>query len=229
MREPARRCAPREREQEDDYVGSCISCSAVWVLLLAEFGAAQTEEVGTLRGQLWLVSNANLSATRPVPQAAPDATFVTRHVSFAMTPPCCGSVLKNVNNTVEGFLGSAHPDAVPPVKDLAFSGLYNSVVGAVVDANTSVGNSTAGSYSTYGNTCGLRGEFSSLTDSKIVIAHDCGVSLWIDDVRIPGFTEGCDSSFLQGYQFPGLTGAHKIELLYVNRNGPGSLSFSPKM
>lgn len=207
------------------------SLSAVFgFLLLAGFsGAAQAEEVGTLRGQLWLVSSTNLNATRPVPQAAPDATFVTRHVSFAMTAPCCGTVLQNVNNTVEGFLASAHPDSVPPVKDLVFSGLYNSVVGSVVDADTPVGNSTSGSYGTYGYYMRLEGTIQLANGQQIVIAHDCGVSLWIDDVRIAGFTDGCDSSYIQGYQFPGLTGAHKIELLYVNRNGPGSLSFSPKM
>ena len=85
-----------------------------------------------------------------MPVTAPDATFVTRHVSFAMSAPYIGGNFKNANNTVESFLASAHPDAVPPVRDLAFSGLYNSVVGAVVDRNTPVVNSTAGSTGTYG-------------------------------------------------------------------------------
>ena len=198
-------------------------------LLLAGFsGAAQAEEA--LRGQLWLVSNANLNATRPVPQAAPDATFLTQHVSFAMSAPCCGvTVINNVNNTVEGLLASAHPDSVPPVIDLAFSGLYNSVVGAVVDANTPVVNSTTTSYGTYGYYMRLAGTIQLTNGQVIVIAHDCGVSLWIDDVRVPGLTDGCDSGLIQGTHFTGLTGAHKIELLYINRNGPGFLSFSPKM
>ena len=92
-------------------------------LLLAGFCGAAQAEVGTLRGQLWLVSNTNLNATRPVPQAAPDATFVTRHVSFAMSAPYPdGTGSNNVNNTVESFLDSAHPDAAPPVKSLTFSG-----------------------------------------------------------------------------------------------------------
>ena len=117
-------------------------------LLLAGFsGAAQAEDY--LRGKLWLVSNTNLKATRPVPTAAPDATFLTRHVSFAMTGALSGGV-NNVNNTVESFLASLHPDRVPPVESLAFSGLYNSAVGAVVDANTPVVNSTAASCGTYG-------------------------------------------------------------------------------
>jgi hypothetical protein len=88
-------------------------------LLFAGFSdAAQAEEVGTLRGQLWLVSNAGgLNATLPVPKAAPDATFITRHVSFEMTAPYPGRTgINNVNNTVESFLGSAHPDAVPPLR-----------------------------------------------------------------------------------------------------------------
>ena len=58
-------------------------------LLLGEFsGAAQAQVLPDLRGKLWLVSNANnLNAKRPVPEAAPDATLVTRHVSFEMTGP----------------------------------------------------------------------------------------------------------------------------------------------
>ena len=127
-------------------------------LLLAGFSGAAQAEVGTLRGKLWLVSNTNLNATRPVPGAAPDATFLTRHVSFDMTAPAptC-TVCTNVNNTVESFLDSAHPDRVPPVEDLAFSGLFNSLVGAVVDGNTSVVNSTAGSNGTYGTYMTLEG------------------------------------------------------------------------
>ena len=105
-------------------------------LLLAGFsGATQAQELPALRGKLWLVSNAGgLIAKRPVPVAVPDATFVTRHVSFEMTAPYpTGTAqMMNVNNTVEGFLASAHPDRVPPVEDLAFSGSYNSAVGAVV-------------------------------------------------------------------------------------------------
>ena len=143
-----------------------------------------------MRGQLWLVSNTNLNATRPVPAAAPDATFVTRHVSFAVSAPCCGETgLSNANNTVEGFLASAHPWWVPPVEDLVFSGLYNSVVGAVVDANTPVVNSTAASNGTYGTYMRLEGTIQLATGQNIVIAHDNGVALWIDGVRIPGFTD----------------------------------------
>ena len=58
-------------------------------LLLAEFsGAAQAQELPVLRGKLWLASTTGgLNATRPVPVAAPDATFLTRHVSFDMTAP----------------------------------------------------------------------------------------------------------------------------------------------
>ena len=108
---------------------------------------------GALRLRFWVMCgetygwspSLSLNATRPVPVAAPDATFVTRHVSFEMSAPYHWWQLKNVNNTVESFLASAHPWWVPPVKDLAFSGLYNSVVGAVVDGNTPVVNSTAGS------------------------------------------------------------------------------------
>jgi hypothetical protein len=161
-------------------------------LLLAGFSeAAQAEEVGTLRGKLWLVPNANLNATLPVPKAAPDATFVTRHVSFAMTAPCCGlTYLNNVNNTVAGFLARAHPDAVPPVKDLAFSGLYNSVVGAVVDGNTPVVNGTASSCpnvppnGNYGTYMTLEGTIQLTNGQVIRITHDDGVSLWIDGVRM---------------------------------------------
>ena len=201
-------------------------------LLLGEFsGAAQAQDLPVLRGKLWLVSNTSLNATRPVPVAAPDATFVTRHVSFDMTAavPAC-TVCNNVNNTVESFLASAHPDRVPPVRDLAFSGLYNSVVGAVVDGNTPVVNSTAGSNGTYGTYMRLEGTIQLTNGSIYIIAHDDGVSLWIDDVRIPGFSDGGgDTVALQAYTFTGLTGAHKIELIYVNALAAGFLSFSPKL
>jgi hypothetical protein len=166
--------------------------------------------------------------TRPVPAAAPDATFLTRHVSFEMTGACCGD-LNNVNNTVEGFLSSGHPDAVPPVKDLAFSGLYNSVVGDVVDANTPVVNSTTTSYGTYGYYMRLEGTIQLANGQVVAVAHDSGVSLWIDSVRMPGLNDRGNVAAFDGFHFTGLTGAHKIELLYVNQNGPGMLSFSPKM
>ena len=200
-------------------------------LLLGEFsGATQAQVLPALRGKLWLVSNAGLIAKRPVPEAAPDATFVTRHVSFAVTVPCCGAtVFNNVNNTVERFLASAHPDSEPPVKDLAFSGLYNSVVGAVVDGNTPVGNSTAASYGTYGYYMRLEGTIQLTNGQVITITHDDGVSLWIDGAKVPGFFAGDTGARADTIVFTGLTGAHKIELLHVNRNGPGFLSFSPKM
>jgi hypothetical protein len=201
-------------------------------LLLGEFsGAAQAEEVGTFRGQLWLVSNAGgLIAKLPVPQAAPDATFVTRHVSFAVTATALGGTgISNVNNSVEGFLASAHPDAVSPVKDLAFSGLYNSVVGAVVDANTPVVNSTAGSNGTYGTYMRLEGTIQLTNGQEIEITHDDGVSLWIDGVKVSGFFDGITGPRADFTFFTGLTGLHKIELIYANSWASGILSFSPKM
>jgi hypothetical protein len=199
-------------------------------LLLSELsGAAQAEEVGTFRGQLWLVSNTNLNATRPVPQAAPNATFLTRHVSFEMTATAGCTVCNNVNNSVESFLASAHPDSVPPVKDLAFSGLYNSAVGAVVDSDTPVVNSTAGNCGTYGTYMTFEGRIQLTNGQQVAIAHDNGVSLWIDGVRIPGFSDGANSVALEWYNFTGLTGVHRIELIYVNTCGPGYLSFTAKM
>jgi hypothetical protein len=144
-------------------------------LLVGFSVAAQAQEPPFLRGQLWLVSNAGgLIAKRPVPTAAPDATFVTRHVSFEMTAPSGGS---NVNNSIEGFLSSAHPWWVPPVEGLAFSGLYNSAVGAVVDANTPVVNSTSTSRGTYGTYMRIAGTIQLTQGQYIWIAHDNGVSL----------------------------------------------------
>ena len=203
-----------------------------FLLLMGFSGAAQAQEPPFLRGKLWLVSNTNLNATRPVPQAAPDATFVTRHVSFDMSAPHATTPgINNVDNTVEGFLASAHPWWVPPVEDLAFSGLYNSAVGAVVDGTTPVQNSTATSAScgTYGTYMTLEGTIQLTNGQYIYIAHDEGVSLWIDGVRIPNFTDRGLTVALEAYIFPGLTGAHKIELIYVNACGPGFLSFSPEM
>jgi hypothetical protein len=200
-------------------------------LLLGEFsGATQAQEPPFLRGKLWLVSNTNLNATRPVPAAAPDATFVTRHVSFAMSAPFTGSTgLNNVNNSVEGFLSSLHPWWVPPVEDLAFSGLYNSAVGAVVDANTQVVNSTTSSCGTYGTYMTLEGTIQLTNGQNVVIAHDNGASLWIDGVRAPGFSWRVGTVGFEAYVFTGLTGAHRIELIYENDCGPGMLSFSPMM
>jgi hypothetical protein len=199
-------------------------------LLLGEFSGATQAEV--LHGRLWLVSNTNLNATRPLPQAAPDATFVTRHVSFDMSAPHATTPgINNVDNSVEGFLASSHPDRVPPVEDLAFSGLYNSAVGAVVDGDTPVQNSTPTSAScgTYGTYMTLEGTIQLANGQYIYIAHDEGVSLWIDGVRIPNFNDRGFSVALEAYIFPGLTGAHTIELIYVNACGAGFLSFSPKM
>jgi hypothetical protein len=135
----------------------------------------------------------------------------------------------NDNNTVESFLASAHPDAVPPVSDLAFSGLYNSAVGAVVGADTPVVNGTAGNCGTYGTYMTLGGTIQLTNGQDIYIAHDNGVRLLIDGVRVPGFSDGGDSVALEAYTFTGLTGAHTIELIYVNTCGPGYLSFSPEM
>ena len=202
-------------------------------LLLGEFsGATQAQELPALRGKLWLVSNTNLNATRPVPEAAPDATFVTRHVSFDMSAPHVTTPgINNVDNTVESFLSSSHPDRVPPVQDLAFSGQYNSAVGMAVGGTTPVQNSTATSAScgTYGTYMTLEGTIQLTNGQYIYIAHDEGVSLWIDGVRIPNFTDRGFSVALEAYIFPGPTGAHKIELIYVNACGPGFLSFSPQM
>ena len=161
-----------------------------------------------------------------MPEAAPDATFLTRHVSFDMTGP---PGFTNVNNTVESFLASAHPDAVPPVEDLAFSGQFNSVVGAVVDGNTPVLNASGGSKGTYGTYMTFEGTIQLTNGQSIAIAHDNGVSLWIDDVRIPGLNDLGAQVAMEVYTFTGMTGAHKIELIYVNAWGPGFLSFSPKM
>ena len=196
-------------------------------LLLAEFSGATQAQVPPLRGTLWLVSNAGLIAKRPVPEAAPDATFLARHVSFEMTAPG-GEPGHNDNNSVESFLASSHPDGVPPVEDLAFSGLFNSVVGAVVDGNTRVVNSTPGSAGTYGTYMRLEGTIQLTNGQVITITHDDGVSLWIDGAKVPGFVAGDTGARADTIVFTGLTGAHKVELIYVNFAGQG-ISFSPQM
>jgi hypothetical protein len=98
-----------------------------------------------------------------------------------------------------------------------------------VDGNTPVVNSTATSYGTYGYYMRLEGTIQLANGQLIMISHDSGVSLWIDGVRIPGFNDRGNVAAMENYTFTGLTGAHRIELLYVNQNGPGFLSFSPKM
>ncbi len=200
-------------------------------LLLGEFsGATQAQDQPVLGGRLWLVPNTGLKATRPVPEATPDATFVTRHVSLEMTAPepSC-TVCNNVNNTVESFLDSAHPDGVHGVMDLAFSGSYNSAVGMTVGGDTPVVNSTAGSCGTYGTYMTLAGTIQLTNGQYIYIARDNGANLWIDGVNVPLGTYEGGSAALEAYRFPGQTGAHKIELIYVDACGPGLLSFSPEM
>ena len=194
-------------------------------LLLREFSGAAQARSCYLRGKLWLVSNTNLNATRPVPAAAPDATFLARHISFAMTAPRCTTAgINNVNNSVEGFLASSHPDRVPPVEDLAFSGQYNSVVGTVVDGTTPVVNSTAASNGTYGTYMTLEGTIQLANGQYIYIAHDDGVSCGLMASGYRDFTDrGC--SVIKAYTFTGLTGAHKIELIYVNDCRPGLPKF----
>jgi hypothetical protein len=151
-----------------------------------------------------------------------------------MTAPCgpgAWANLSNNNNSVEGLLSSAHPDAVPPVKDLAFSGLYNSAVGAVVDGNTPVVNSSAGPPydGTYGVYIRFVGTIELANEQLITITHDDGVSLWIDGIKVPGFYDGLTPARAESVIFTGLTGLHKIELIYANSQCPGMLSFSPKM
>ena len=102
-------------------------------------------------------------------------------------------------------------------------------MGAIVDSSTPVVNSTAASSGTYGTYMSLEGTIQLTNGQRFAIAHDNGVSLWIDGVRIPGFTDGGVGVACEYSTFTGLTGAHRIELLYVNQNGPGFLSFSPKM
>ena len=98
--------------------------------------------------------------------------------------------------------------------DLAFSGLYNSAVGAVVDGTTPVQNSTATSTScgTYGTYMTLEGTIQLTNGQYIYIAHDEEISLWIDDVRIPNFNDRGFTVALEAYIFPGLTGAHRSSL-----------------
>ena len=211
---------------------ACASLVALFgFLLLAGFsGAAQAEDY--LRGKLWLVSNTNLNATRPVPAAAPDATFLARHISFDMSAPHVTTPgINNVDNTVESFLSSSHPDRVPPVQDLAFSGLFNSVVGAVVDGTTPVknGTPTSASCGTYGTYMTLKGTIQLTKGQYIYIAHDEGVSCGLMTSGYRVLAAGGFSVALEACIFPGLTGAHRIELIYVNACGAGFLSFSPKM
>jgi hypothetical protein len=180
---------------------------------------------GCFEGQLWLVSNSGLEATFPVPTATPDATFTACHLSFFMMSPYDGAgYLPEVHNTVAGFLNSAHK-----VYDLAFSGLFNDVVGAVVGPTTPVVNDTATSDGTYGVYIEFTGTVLLHKNESVIITHDDGVSLMIDGELAPGFISGGTSAVAQWVQFMGTTGNHTIDLVYVNVLGTGLLSFGPKM
>ena len=64
------------------------------------------------------LQHGSLIAKRPVPEAAPDATFLTRHVSFQMTAPDpTFPVLNNVNNTVEKLSRQRTPGRGTPGRE----------------------------------------------------------------------------------------------------------------
>ena len=94
-----------------------------------------------------------------------------------------------------------------------------------MDANTPVVNSTATSNGTYGTYMTLAGTIQLTNGQFIYIAHDDGVSLWIDGVRIPNFTDRGSAVALEAYTFTGLTGVHKIDLIYVKRLRSGRPKF----
>jgi len=98
-----------------------------------------------------------------------------------------------------------------------------------VDGNTPVVNSTAASNGTYGTYMTLEGTIQLTNGQKITIMHDDAVSLWIDGVKASEFFDGPTGVRADIITFTGLTGLHKIELIYVNYAGPGFRSFSPKM
>ena len=56
-----------------------------------------------------------------------------------------------------------------------------------MDGTTPVLNATGGSIGTYGTYMTLEGTIQLTNGQYIYIAHDDGVRLWIDGVRIPGF------------------------------------------
>jgi hypothetical protein len=181
---------------------------------------------GPFEGKLWLVPNAGLQATFPVPTATPDATFITWHISLFMNSPyCCGQPFQpDVHNTVAGFLNSAHQ-----VRDLIFSGLFNDDVGAVVGPTTPVVNSTLQSTGTYGVYIEFTGTVFLHHSESVIIAHDDGVSLMIDGELLPGYSTGSGGTVAEGPNFTGTTGNHTIDLVYTNYQGPGFLGFGPKM
>ena len=75
----------------------------------------------------------------------------------------------------------------------------------------------------------LGGTIQLTNGQRIYIAHDNGVSLRIDGVKIPGLNDNGPQVALDAYTFIGLTGTHTIQLIYVNTYGPGYLSFTPEM
>jgi len=204
---------------ESDVRTKTICPTLVAACLLAAPAAANPT---VFFGKLWLLSNVNgIPATFPRPAAVPDATFVTKHLSFFMNAPYD----PDVNNSVGGFLNSANH-----VANLVFSNVVNSAVGGIVGIETPVVDSTAWACnSSYGVYMSFSGQIALTQGERITITHDDGVSLKIDDKAIGGLYSGQTSAIAQLFVFSGATGIHRMDLVYANICGDGLLSFSPAM
>ena len=178
----------------------------------------------TLSGKLWIVA-VNTSASFPPPNPTPDATFTTNHAVFIGDGADPTNTKLSIHYTIGSFLASSHP-----VSTLVFSGLVNPVLGSAVTASTLLSNgvSDGGPTGTYETFIELTGSVRLVVGEDIVLTHDDGVSLKIDGSSVCCFTTGPTFPTAERSRFTGATGAHTIDLVYVEtQGGPAELIFSP--
>ena len=205
---------------------------AEWATVFVVFGSgmALAQSTGNFKGELWILPQSQVGGSGSQcnyrPAATPDATFTTRHLSLWMSAPAGVGypVSPEINNSVQGFLNSAHP-----VASLSFSGLFNATIGAVVGPSTPIVYGSGTSSGTSGVLIRFRGYLPLVNGQLIEIEHDDGAALMIDGVLQSGITAGGGGDLTEAVTFTGATGTHEIFLDYCNVEGPGILSFEPKM
>lgn len=194
----------------------------VVLTMAASPGAASA---GQFTGKFWIVPQSAAGNASAPPTTTPDATFTATHLSFWLDAPLpANGAIPALNNTVGTFLNSADR-----VKKLAFSGLVNGTIKAVVGPNTPLTDSTGSMNGTFGACLEFTGRAMLAAGELITVTHDDGVGLKVDGAAVSGLTSGAGGAVVESPLFSGITGVHTIDLTYCNVHGPGILSFSPAM
>ncbi len=156
-----------------------------------------------------------------VPSTAPDLTFGTNLIQYT-------SEFKP--NTIQGFFVPG--SVINPV----FSGLVNTQVGGIVDANTLL--VTEGSFAScspgecWGTLITISGNLSLENGGHVKIEHDDGVSLSFNGLLTgcfaePGGTHYLSSNSIESCTYSGPSGLVPFDLVYTEGfSGPAKLSFA---